>query len=85
MANISKAHQVISISHLPQIAGMADKNFFIEKKIENDNTKTNIVELDEEGVLREVARLSGGQTGSSVSISHAKELRETCNNYKKGI
>ena len=41
--------------------------------------------FDEEGVLREVARLSGGQTGSSVSISHAKELRETCNNYKKGI
>ncbi len=85
MANISKAHQVISISHLPQIAGMADKNFFIEKRVENENTRTNIVELDEDGVLREVARLSGGQTGSSVSINHAKELRETCNNYKKGI
>ena len=85
MANISKAHQVISISHLPQIAGMADKNFFIEKKVENDNTKTNIVELDEEGVLREVSRLSGGQNGSEVSISHAKELRQTCNNYKKNI
>ncbi len=85
MANISKAHQVVSISHLPQIAAMADRNFFIEKKIENDDTKTNITLLQEEGVLKEIARLSGGQSGSSVSLDHAKELRETCKNYKKGL
>lgn len=83
MANISKAHQVISISHLPQIAGMADKNFFIEKKVVEGSTQTNIVELDENGVLQEIARLSGGQSGSEVSISHAKELRQTCKDYKK--
>lgn len=85
MANISKAHQVISISHLPQIAGMADKNFFIEKKIVDGDTKTNIQELDENGVLGEVARLSGGQNGSSVSLDHARELRKTCSDYKKNI
>ncbi len=85
MANISKEHQVISISHLPQIAAMADKSFFIEKKTENDDTRTHIAELDEDGVLKEVARLAGGQSGSDVSISHAKELRETCKNYKNGI
>ena len=64
---------------------MADKNFFIEKKIVDGDTKTNIKELDENGVLGEVARLSGGQNGSSVSLDHARELRKTCNDYKKNI
>ncbi len=85
MANISHKHQVIAISHLPQIAGMADKNFFIEKKVVDGNTMTSLIELDEAGVLGEIARLSGGQSGSLVSLDHAKELRTTCNNYKKNI
>ena len=85
MANISHKHQVIAISHLPQIAAMADKNFFIEKAIVNGDTVTSLKELDEAGVLTEVSRLSGGQSGSLVSLDHAKELRDTCNNYKKSI
>ncbi len=85
MANISKEHQVIAISHLPQIAAMADKNFLIEKVVVDGNTKTNITALDEIGVLNEVARLSGGQNGSLISLDHAKELRITCSQYKKGI
>lgn len=85
MANISHKHQVIAISHLPQIAAMADKNFFIEKCVYNGDTVTNLKELDEVGVLGEVSRLSGGQNGSLVSLDHAKELRDTCNAYKKNI
>ena len=85
MANISHKHQVIAISHLPQIAAMADKNFFIQKKTVNDDTVTFVAELEESGVLEEISRLSGGQSGSIVSLDHAKELRDTCNAYKKSI
>ena len=85
LANISKKHQVISVSHLPQICAMADKNIYVSKKVIDGNTMVSVQELDNLGALSEIARLSGGAENSQVSLSHAKELKERCNEYKKQI
>lgn len=82
MANISKNHQVISVSHLPQIAAMADSNFLITKTNKDNQTYTYVEKLNENDVLKEIARLSGGEKNSEVSLHHASELRQRCLQYK---
>lgn len=72
---VAGAHQVICITHLPQIAVMADKHFLIEKNVGNGTTMTVIRELSEEDKLRELARLLGGDAISEAAIANAKEMR----------
>lgn len=71
---ISKKHQVICVTHLASIAAKGDYNYYVCKEIENEKTKTKVKQLNEEEVLREIARISSG-TISEISINHAKELR----------
>lgn len=71
---ISKTHQVICVTHLASIAAKGDYNYFICKEIENNKTKTKVKQLNEEEVLKEIARISTGSV-SEISINHAKELR----------
>ncbi len=85
LANISKFHQVMSVSHLPQICAMADRNIKIEKYTENNDTKVTAHILNLNDALKEISRLSGGAQDSSVSIEHAKELKDRCNKYKDNI
>ncbi|MDR0850300.1 MAG: DNA repair protein RecN [Christensenellaceae bacterium] len=85
MANISKKHQVISVSHLPQIAAMADNHLFIQKQVEANETITKVFTLDKKGSQSEVARLSGGVDGSGVALEHADELMGRCAAYKNSI
>ena len=85
MANISKNHQVISVSHLPQIAAMADTNFLITKTTQDGQTFTFVERLDEAKALEEVARLSGGEKANAISIEHAKVLKNRCLDYKASI
>ena len=85
LANIAKKHQVISVSHLPQICAMADNNVLVSKYATNNDTKVSIKTLNNEEVLQEIARLSGGDKDSSVSINHASELKEKCNKYKQSL
>ena len=85
LANISKNHQVISVSHLPQICAMADASFKSLKYVEDAVTKTSITRLTESATLEEISRLSGGSEGSNVTLEHSKELRNRCNEYKKSI
>ena len=85
MANISNGHQVISISHLPQIAAMADSNYLITKVVEDGQTYTRVAKLQEEVLLQEIARLSGGEKSSEISLQHAQELRQRCVAYKKSL
>ena len=59
MAVIGHHHQVLCITHLPQIAAMADSHFEIEKQVEGTKTTTQIHPLDEEASIRELARLLG--------------------------
>ena len=71
---ISKSHQVLCISHLASIAAFADYNYFISKKINNDRTNTSIKLLDEDEVVKEIARISSGEI-NEVTIKYATELR----------
>jgi len=82
MANISKIHQVISVSHLPQIAAMSDAHFLINKIVENNNTITTVERLTPQGSIKEIARLSGGAENSAATTEHAKELKARCEAYK---
>lgn len=74
LSKIAKNHQVICISHLPSIAAIADYNYFINKLIENERTRTTIKMLKENEVLQEIARISSGEINEA-SLNYAKELR----------
>lgn len=80
---ISKNHQVILITHLPQIAAMADNHFVIEKSVKGDKTITTIKELDENGMVEEIGRLisTDGELTKNV-IANARELKENAKKEK---
>ena len=66
MASIARLRQVICVTHLPQIAAMADANFLIRKYAEEGATHTTVARLTEEEATDEIARLAGGiETASS--------------------
>ena len=71
---ISNKHQVMCISHLPNIAAMADYNYFISKETTVDRTKTKIKLLKENEVIEEIARISSGEI-NEISMKYATELR----------
>ena len=71
---ISKRHQVLCISHLPNIAASADYNYFISKNIKQERTKTQIKLLKENEVIREIARISSGEI-NEITLKYATELR----------
>lgn len=81
---IAKNHQVILITHLPQIAAMADNHFVIKKDVADDRTITTITQLDNKGMIDEVGRLisSSGELTSNV-LANAKELKETAMKEKE--
>ena len=76
MKSISKNHQVLCISHLAPIAAMADYNYYISKEIDNNRTSTKIKMLNEDEVLREIARISSGEV-NDVTLQYANELRNS--------
>ena len=83
MALISKKHQVISITHLPQIAAMADSHYLIEKSADEGKTVTKIVRLSEAESITEIARLLGGASITDVVMSNALEMKQMAEKTKK--
>ncbi len=81
---LAKSHQVICITHLPQIAAMADSHYCIEKSEKDGKTVTDIRPLDESGSLSEVARLLGGEVITDTVLENAKELKMQAQNTKNG-
>lgn len=75
MAIISKNHQILCITHLPQIAAMADSHYLIEKIEQNNKTVTKIYDLDEQHSILELARLIGGATITNTTITAATEMK----------
>ena len=75
LQKIAKNHQVILITHLPQIAAKADHHFLIEKTVENGVTHTGIHPLGEKESIEELARLLGGDEISEASLDNARELK----------
>ena len=81
--NISTDKQVLAVTHLPQLASMADAHYLINKVVENGKTSTRVELLDDEGTLAEIARLLGGSEYGSHALPHAREMKEYANAYKK--
>lgn len=72
LREIGKVRQVICVTHLSQIAVMADNHLMIEKKIVGDRTETNVTQLDFEGRVSEIARIMGGENPSQLMIDNAR-------------
>lgn len=85
LAMIAGCHQVLCITHLPQIAAMADQHFLIEKTAEQNSTKTKIVPLDEEKSVHELARLLGGVEITESVLSNAREMKELARQAKQKL
>ncbi len=82
MTVISKKHQVLCITHLPQIAAMADHHYIIEKKEDNVRTITTIAPLSHEDSIEELARMLGGAVITENVRSNAKEMKELADKTK---
>ena len=74
MSQIGDHHQVICVTHLPQIAAMADAEYTVEKRVENERTYTSVLHLDESGRKQELARLIGGSMITETTLAGAAEL-----------
>ena len=82
LKEISRTHQVICITHLPQIASMADSHFEIAKSIKGKETVTNIRRLGREESIDELARLLGGAEITEAVRKNAKEMKELAERAK---
>lgn len=82
MALIGKEHQVICITHLAQIAAMADRHFLIEKKTEDAVTRTKIYPLNEENSVEELARILGGARITDTVMQSAREMKNLASQMK---
>ncbi len=80
---LSNDVQIIAISHLPQIASVADNNLLIKKYEDDQKTYTDISVLDYDGKVREVLRLIGGAGDDATALEHAKHLLNTANELKE--
>lgn len=82
LAKISRSHQVLCISHLAQIAAMADYHFLIEKEVKDNSTFTSITELDSAKSINELVRMSGTSQATQAAIAHAIELKDMAEKTK---
>lgn len=84
MASIAQYHQVLCVTHLAQIAAMADTQFLVRKEVVGERTHTGVTHLDEEGRVREVARLIGVTDSEQESgLAHAKAILASASEWKE--
>ncbi|MBP3506443.1 MAG: DNA repair protein RecN [Lachnospiraceae bacterium] len=82
LSALGRQHQVICISHLPQIAAMADAHYKIEKQVQGEKTVTQIYPLEEEASVEEIARMLGGVEITETVLSSAAEMKEMAKRTK---
>jgi len=80
LKSLASFHQIIAITHLPQIAGLSDLHFVVEKKKSGDRVVSSIRLLNEKEKVREVARLISGEKITEAALTGAKELISQKNN-----
>ena len=85
MCLIAKRRQVLSVTHLPQIAALGDTHFLVEKVAGKDRTDTHVRLLDEEGRVRELSRLVGGAEDSESSLSHGAHMLKEAVERKQSL
>lgn len=83
LGELSRAHQIICITHLPQIAAMADSHFLISKEVKDGSTVSGIDILKEEEAVKELARMVGSDEIAESGTEHAKNMRLQAIQYKK--
>ena len=74
MKDLSKSHQLISITHQPQIAAKADAHYFVYKQIENDTIKTSVKLLNSDERINAIAQMLGGEKPTNAALLNAKEM-----------
>lgn len=82
--DMSAKAQVLCITHLPQIAAMADQHYLIQKNVKDERTVTNVKILDENDRVNELARTLGGAAITDITRQNAKELLQQAREYKGG-
>ncbi len=85
LGRLARNHQIICITHLAQIAAMADTHFLIEKQVRQERTSTDIRRLQEDESLEELARLLGSGELTEAVLSNAREMRETAKAAKRNL
>ena len=79
LREIGQVRQVICVTHLSQIAVMADNHLLIEKQIVGDRTETHVMQLDMDGRVAEIARIMGGENPSDLMLDNARaEIKKAC-------
>ena len=84
MADVARHKQVLCVTHLPQIAAMADAHFSVEKGERKGRTFTKVERLDRKGRESELARLIGGAEVTPALLRSAQELLDRAEEYRSG-
>ncbi|MDL2206168.1 DNA repair protein RecN [Eubacteriales bacterium OttesenSCG-928-N13] len=83
MAMIARTRQVICVTHLPQIAALGQAHYLVEKSVVNDRTGSAVYALDQDGRVKELARLLGGAGSEQSGLIYAKEMLEAAQKLLK--
>jgi DNA repair protein RecN (Recombination protein N) len=71
---IARRHQVLCVTHLPQISALADHHYLVSKHVEGSRTLTKVRHLNREERIKEIARMLGGSNITSIALQHAREM-----------
>ncbi len=85
LSELSRSKQVLCVTHLPQIAAMADTQMRVEKRERDGRTYTELLELDRQGRLEELSRLTGNGTISEALLQSAGEMLDRADAFKTGV
>jgi DNA repair protein RecN (Recombination protein N) len=77
IALVAAFKQVLCITHLPQIAAMADLHMYIEKVAEDERTHTVVRSLSKEAAVMEIARMASGNNSTQTALDNAREMMES--------
>lgn len=77
IGELSKTHQVILVTHAPQVASYADNHYLISKQTSDNRTVTSVKKLHKTEIIHELARMLAGQEYSAITLEHAKEMMES--------
>jgi len=83
LARLGKNHQVICITHLPQIAKYAERHLLVAKSVRGNRTLTSIRTLDPDSRVEELARMTSGATVTKASLAHAREMLESTGSLRE--